>query len=586
MAKLPIHSSLMAFILFVSVRSAHSEAALQKTDRTQTAKAFVELLSRGKFDDAVENFDDVMLKVMPANQLKKTWETVLADAGAYKKPLGTRIETSGIYQIVHVTCEFAKRPLDVRVVFNKAGKISGLQVRPAAPEGVEEIWEGKLKAGVIEFRLVFHLFKAKDNSYVGTMDSPDQGAKGIPLDEVRIKDGTVRLELKRAALLVEGTFDKQGQEIKGHFKQGGQTFPLTLKRVAKAHQVRRPQTPRKPYPYTEVDVVYKNTKAGINLAGSLTLPRAKSPIPAVLLITGSGAEDRDETIFDHKPFLVLADYLTRHGIAVLRVDDRGVGGSTGSVPESTSADFADDVLAGVAFLKSRQEIDPARIGLIGHSEGGIIAPLVASRSHDIAFIVLLAGPGLPGEQILYTQGTAILKAMGADAQQIVRQKEIQQTIFTIVRQEKGKAAAQAKIKKALEDFASELGKDEKKQMMEGLPQVEGQLSSALTPWFRYFLEYDPRPALRKVTCPVLALGGDKDLQVDAQVNLPIIVATLKEGGNKDIITKEFSGLNHLFQTCKTGSVSEYGQIEETIAPVVLQTIADWIQQRTSGAGTP
>jgi uncharacterized protein len=556
-----------------------------KTSRTEATKDFVQLLVDGKFDKAVADFDAIMLKVMPAEQLKKTWEGVLADAGAYKKTLETRSETAGMYLIVHVTCEFAKRPLDVRVVFNKAGKVSGLQFRPPAPKGTEEIWEGKLKVGVVELRIVFHLFKTKDGSYAGTMDSPDQGAKGIPLDEVSFKDNALELKLKRAAIVVDGTRDMSGQEIKGHFKQGKQTLPITLKRVTKVQEARRPQTPRKPYPYQEVDVAYENTKSGIHLTGSLTLPRTSSPVPAVLLITGSGAQDRDETIFAHKPFLVLADALTRRGIAVLRVDDRGVGGSTGSVSNSTSADFAEDVLAGVAFLKGRKEIDPTRIGLIGHSEGGLIAPMVASQSRDIAFVVMLAGPGVSGEQILYTQGAAILKSIGADAKHLERENEQQHRLFAILREEKDSALAQAKMKAAIAQLTAKLGKDEKKKVTEAMPELEGQLSTLSTPWFRYFLTYDPRPTLLKVTCPVLALDGDKDLQVDSKINLPIIAAALKEGGNRDVTTKELPNLNHLFQTCKTGAVAEYGTIEETISPEVLQTVGDWIEQRTGKSGS-
>jgi uncharacterized protein len=556
-----------------------------KNSRTQAANKFVQLLVHGDFDKGVADFDAVMLKVMPAAQLKKTWEGVVADAGVYKKTLETRSETAGVYLVVHVTCKFAKRPLDVRVVFNKAGKISGLQFRPPAPKGTEEIWEGKLKVGVVELRVVFHLFKAKDGSYTGTMDSPDQGAKGIPLDEVTFKDNALELKLKLAAIVVDGTRDKSGQEIKGHFQQGKQKFPLALKRVTKVQEARRPQTPRKPYPYQEVEVAYENTKSGIHLTGALTLPKASAPVPAVLLITGSGAQDRDETIFEHRPFLLLADFLTRRGIAVLRVDDRGIGGSTGSVSNSTSADFAEDVLAGVAFLKGRKEIDPTRIGLVGHSEGGLIGPMVASRSRDIAFIVMLAGPGVSGEQVLYTQGAAILKSTGAGAKQLAQQSELQHRMFAILREEKDSAAAQTKLKAAVAQLSAKLGKDEKKEATEAMPELDGQLATLLTPWFRYFLTYDPRPALLKVTCPVLALNGAKDLQVDSKINLPIIAAALKEGGNRDVTTKEFANLNHLFQTCKTGAVAEYGSIEETMAPEVLQTIGDWIQQRTDKSGS-
>ena len=304
----------------------------------------------------------------------------------------------------------------------------------------------------------------------------------------------------------------------------------------------------------------------------------------MLLITGSGPQDRDETILGHKPFLVLADYLTRRGIAVLRVDDRGVGGSTGNVREATSAHFANDVLAGIDFLKTRQEINPKEIGLIGHSEGGIIAPLVASRSPDVAFIVMLAGTGLPGDEVLYLQGAALLRAAGADQKEIERQNAFQKRIFTLVRQEKGEAAEQ-KIREAMKDAPSDGGGKDKKQPDEAVPMLEGQVQTVLTPWFRHVLDYDPRPALRKTKCPVLALNGEKDLQVDPKINLKAIEEALKEGGNRDFTVKELPNLNHLFQTCKTGAVSEYSQIEETLAPSALEIIADWIMKRTGGKVT-
>jgi uncharacterized protein len=331
-----------------------------------------------------------------------------------------------------------------------------------------------------------------------------------------------------------------------------------------------------------VEVAYENKPAGIKLAGTLTLPKGPGPFPAALLISGSGPQDRDETILGHKPFLVLADYLTRRGVAVLRVDDRGVGGSTGKTNDATSVDFAADVLAGVGFLKGRKEINAAQIGLIGHSEGGIIAPLVASRSKDVAFIVLLAGTGLPGEDILYLQGAAILKVAGANAAQLARQKAMQQTMFAVLRAENDNVVAEKKIRAALAELTGKLDAEEKKKMAEAMPLLEGQIKMVLTPWFRHFLSYDPRPALRKVTCPVLALNGAKDVQVDAALNLQAIQAALKKGGNKDVAVREFANLNHLFQTCKTGAVSEYGNIEETLAPVVLEAVARWILERTTG----
>jgi hypothetical protein len=546
----------------------------------QTARSFVELLEKGDFAKATADFDATMSKVMPADELKKVWEKLLGDVGGFKKQLGTRLETSGKYRIVLLTCEFAKAKLDARVVFDKDAKITGLFFAPCkgpTPTGVEEIYEGVLKVGGHELRLAFHLFKQKDGSYAGTMDSPAENLKGVVLDEVGVKDATVRLELKGSKVVFEGKRSADGKEIDGHLKQHGQAMPLLLKRVARATESLRPQLPQKPYPYESVEVSFENKAGGIKIAGTLTIPKGAGPFPAALLITGSGAQDRDETILGHKPFLVLADYLTRRGVAVLRVDDRGVGGTTGNIEDATTADLAGDVLAGVAFLKGRTEINAAQIGLIGHSEGGIIAPLVASRSKDVAFVIMLAGTGLPGEDVLYHQGEAILKVAGADAAHLARQKALQQRIFGVLRAEKDNAVAEKKIRAAFEELTGALGTDEKKQMTDAMP---GQIKMLLSPWFRHFLIYDPRPALHKLSCPVLALNGEKDVQVDAELNLQAIATALKEGGNKDATTRALPNLNHLFQTCKTGAVSEYGIIEETLAPVALEMMAQWILERT------
>jgi pimeloyl-ACP methyl ester carboxylesterase len=339
-----------------------------------------------------------------------------------------------------------------------------------------------------------------------------------------------------------------------------------------------------------VEVVYENKKGGVKLAGTLTLPRGPGPHPAALRISGSGAQDRDETLFSHRPFLVLADHLTRRGVAVLRVDDRGVGGSTGSAGEATSADFADDVLAGVEYLKGRKEVDPRRIGLIGHSEGGLIAPAVAGRSADVAFIVLLAGPGLPGDEILYLQGSALLRLLGAGKEQIARQRDLQQRLFAVAKEEKDPAAAEKKMQEVLEDFLAKLPPLER-ALAGGLKkQTEQQLRALRSPWFRYFLGYDPRPALRKVRCPVLALIGEKDFQVPPKENLPEIEKAVRAGGNPDVTVKELPALNHLFQTCTTGALAEYATIEETFAPSALELLGDWILKRfgspPAGGATP
>lgn len=468
---------------------------------------------------------------------------------------------------------------------------------PAAG-GIEGIWQGKLKiGGGAELRLVVHISR-KDGKLTGTLDSPDQGAKGLPLEDVEWKDGTLRFELKVGRGSYEGKANKDGTEVEGTWKQGGASFPLTFKHSDKGPEpAPRPQTPKWPFPYREEEVGYDNKKAGVHFAGTLTLPRGDGPFPAVLLITGSGPQDRDETIFEHKPFLVLADYLTRRGIAVLRVDDRGVGGSTGRNSDGTTAEFADDALAGVEFLKGRKEINPHRIGLAGHSEGGIIAPLAATKSSDVAFIVMMAGTALSGEEILYLQGTAILRAAGADDEAVHRQRAIQEKIFAVLRAEKDNAAAEKKLRELFQAEAAQASSKEKetkekakgdgkssKGEEETAAVLEGRAKQLLTPWFRFFLQYDPAPALRQVTCPVLAINGEKDRQVPPRENLPAIAKALMEGGNPDVTVRELPSLNHLFQHAKTGGVGEYGMIEETIAPIALEVIGDWIVQHTRERG--
>ncbi len=348
---------------------------------------------------------------------------------------------------------------------------------------------------------------------------------------------------------------------------------------------RRPQHPLKPYPYLEEAVTYENQKAGVKLAATLTLPRGAGPFPAVLLITGSGPQDRDETIVGHKPFLVLADHLTRRGVAVLRADDRGVAQSTGNFFAATSADFADDAEAGVAYLMRRKEIDPRRVGLLGHSEGGLIAPMLAVRTNQIAFIVLLAGQGLPGQEVMAQQGQKILKAQGATVRQLERQTALQSRLFALVKAAPEPEALDRQIRAVLEEEVAKFSEGDKKEAAKLKAEVGAQIPLLKSPWLRYFIAYDPRPTLRQVRCPVLALIGSKDLQVVPGPNLEAIEKALRDGGNQDFTAKELPNLNHLFQTCKTGGLSEYAKIEETIAPEALDLVAEWIDKRVKQAVT-
>lgn len=547
------------------------------------AKKLVDLMNQGDYQGACKDFDATMREKLPPDKVQETWKTVTAQAGAFRRQSGTRVEKISGYDLVYVICEFANATLDAKISFDSKGQVAGLFFAPSTKKltgGKIEHWLGTLKVGVTELRLAIHLAKQADGSYQATLDSLDQGAKDLPIDEVTIKDRDVHLSAKNLKATFDGKLNAAGDVLEGQWKQGASSLPLTLKRVDKISDPRRPQMPKKPFPYAEEEVTYNNAKAGIKLAGTLTRPEGQGPFPAVRLITGSGPQDRDETIFGHKPFLVISDYLTRRGLAVLRVDDRGVGGSTGKTSESTTADFAEDVKAGIEFLKKRKEIDPTQIGLIGHSEGGIIAPLVASQSKDVAFIILLAGTGISGEDILYVQGEAIMKVMGATKDQLAMQRSVQQRLIAIAKEEKDVATAEKKMAAVLKDLVHKLTDEEKKAAEEFGGLQDAQSKALLSPWFRYFLTYDPRPALRKVQCPVLALNGEKDLQVPPSANLPEIEKALKEGGNKDFTLKVIPNVNHLFQTSKTGSITEYGRNEETIAPIVLETMADWISRHT------
>ena len=448
------------------------------------------------------------------------------------------------------------------------------------PEGV---WEGPLKVGPVELLLAFHLSSDKDGAWKASMDSIDQGAIGIPCDSVKVDGKKVTIELGKLKAQFEGTSSTNNTVLKGTFTQRGMKFPLSLNRVEKASTRKRPQTPKKPYPYGAEEVVFENPKAGIKLAGTLTIPKEGGPFPAVVLVTGSGPQDRDETLLGHKPFLVLADHLTRKGIAVLRFDDRGVGKSKGDFNKATSADFATDAFAAMEYLANRKEIDSKRIGLAGHSEGGLIAPMVAAEHPDkTAFIVMLAGTGAKGDAIIERQTQEIGKASGATREGLEVSARLQKLLMDTARSQPDEAAAKKALAGVAVAFAKKLSEAEKKALEiednsdEGLKASEEAAATFASPWMRFFLNHDPTPVLARVKCPVLAVNGSLDLQVLPDQNMPLIEKSLKEGGSTRFETKVFSGLNHLFQHAKTGQLSEYGQIEETMAPEVMELVASWI----------
>jgi fermentation-respiration switch protein FrsA (DUF1100 family) len=461
---------------------------------------------------------------------------------------------------------------------------SGL-LSPGALRAQEEFdiagtWLGTLSVPGQELRIVFNIASV-DGGLTATMDSPDQGATGIPTERVTFENGTLVIEVPAVpgGGRYQGSVSGDGQSIEGSWSQGTASIPVVLRKVDDVETPARPQEPAEPYPYLAEAVTYENPAADLTLSGTLTLPEGLRPFPAVVLVTGSGPQDRNETVMGHRPFLILADHLTREGIAVLRYDDRGVGESTGDFGAATSKDFASDALAGVRYLKARSEIDPGRIGLIGHSEGGLIAPLVAAESDEVAFIVLLAGPGITGEEIILLQSELIGRAQGLSDEQISRNLKAQGMIFELVTGTDNPASVRDEVRQILVDLLEAMSEEERQAAGFTEAAIPAQLAQVTSRWMHFFLTYDPVPTLQRVTVPVLAINGEKDLQVPPGPNLAAIESALRRGANPDFETAELAGLNHLFQTAETGAPSEYSRIEETMAPVALTTVSAWILAR-------
>lgn len=397
------------------------------------------------------------------------------------------------------------------------------QVNPTT--ALEGSWSGKLKVGAMSLTLVLHLEQAE--GYVkASLDSPDQGAKGIPTSKEYLSDDSVALKIESIGATYRAKL-KDGK-LDGTFSQSGMTFPLELTKGVT--EVKRPQEPKAPYPYETEEVTFKNEKDGATLAGTLTWPvgydkNAKKKPMVLLFVSGSGQQNRDEELMNHKPFLVIADYLARNGIATLRYDDRATGKSTGGdVKNATSEDFARDAAAGLNFLRNKKAF--SKVGILGHSEGGTIAFMLGGQK-KVDFIVSLAGPAIKGDTLLAAQSNRILSFSGMPANVTV--EKYRQT------------ASAAKI-----------------------------------PWLDWFTNYDPTDNIRQTRCPVFALNGNYDCQVISSLCLPAFQKLLPP--SKKNLIKEYPGLNHLFQHSTTGLPTEYGSIEETISPEVLSDIVAWMKQ--------
>ncbi|WP_378732765.1 alpha/beta hydrolase family protein [Nocardia brasiliensis] len=397
-----------------------------------------------------------------------------------------------------------------------------------------------------------------------TIDIPTQGVTAVELKDVKSDRNEVSFAIADIPgdPKFRGVYDQGSDRITGDFVQGGQTFKLALQR-GKVAPLARPQEPKPPFPYQSEDVTFRN--GDITIAGTLTKPEGKGPFPAVLLITGSGPQDRNEGLMGHKPFLLISDTLTKAGYAVLRTDDRGVGGTGGKLDDANYTDLSNDVAAGVGFLRGRSDIDPARVGLFGHSEGGYLAPLVAARPDSgVAFLILMAGPGVSGHDVLVEQTRLIAAAGGAPADAI--ENQVRQTAELAALLKAGDLAG-----------AKELARKQNEAEPADRRAPESDVTAGITPYLAALVAYEPAPALSALRVPVLAFFGGKDLQVPPSQSEPAMRTAL--AANPDATVHVFPGLNHLMQPTETGFPGEYSTIETTVSPDVLSYVTGWLTQR-------
>ena len=498
----------------------------------------------------------------------------------------TRSVDSLAFEIKKMRISFEGEIKDTVVsgTFTQAGRKFPLELKkgePVKPATHIQTWTGIMKAGGREFDFQFRVFQDEDENMTARLDSYSERIFGLYCEVEHNESGGITVEIPLSKAVYTGTMSEDEQSIEGKWKQGSGEYDLNLTRVELTKTrppvaPARPQTPKGPFPYRNKEVFFENSDAGIKLSGTLTVPKMEGKAPAVILINGSGPQDRDETIADHKPFWVIADHLSRNGIAVLRYDERGVGKSTGEFTGATSVDLATDVEAAIEYLKNRREVNPNQIILVGHSEGGLLAPMIAARNSDVAGVILLAPPGVNGEQIVLNQSRLIAEASGgADADELEKQSKILTIAFELLKS----------LPEGSEDFYTQFKAKAAEVMGEDsgdfelVPQIEMAVRQLDTPWFRYFAVYDPVPALEKTTCPALVLIGARDLQVDPKLNLPPIKAALTKAGNKDFTVTQLDSLNHLFQECETGSPAEYGSIEQTFSPKALELMHLWINER-------
>ncbi|ULQ55739.1 alpha/beta fold hydrolase [Flavihumibacter rivuli] len=446
-------------------------------------------------------------------------------------------------------------------------------------------WMGKLNVGP-GLRIVLHIEPAGDGQYSATLDSPDQQVNGIKTEGVIVSGDSIRINIPSINGRIAGRMVNDST-ISASLYQGG-PVPVSFRRMARGEAVQgpaRPQTPQPPFPYRADSVVYKSRDGKLTYGATITIPNGKGPFPSIILITGSGAQDRDENILGHRMFAVLSDMLTRNGYLVLRADDRGVGVSTGDFNMATSADFAADVKEHLYYLQQLPQVDTKRIGLLGHSEGGMIAPMVAAERKDLAFLILLAAPGVPVVQLMAEQNIAVLRSAGLDSNAATTYGRFFRDAVPALVKAPTKDSAVSLMANALKEWRATthpnivMAATGVRNDSTAKGYVNTMVNSLYTPWYRYFISFDPQPWLARVKTKVLALNGERDIQVLAASNLEGIRKGLGKARNKDFTIRYLPGLNHLFQTCKSCSLNEYGQLTETISPAALDVIREWLLEK-------
>ncbi len=464
----------------------------------------------------------------------------------------------------------------------------------ASAQNITGTWEGELDIQGKHIPVVFHVAKDVSDKLSASFDSPSQNVFNLKCSDVIVKEDSVSILLSAVNIRYTGQLNKDYQQLNGLWFQGLGSVPLALKKTSEHAWVvkeKRPQTPMKPYPYELEEVDFTNNDQSVRYGGTLTFPKiafstetnVPAKYPAIILITGSGQQDRDETLFGHKPFAVIADHLTKMGFAVLRVDDRGIGKTTGNYEQASTLDFAKDVEAGINFLAKHKRINKQKMGLLGHSEGGMIAQIVASERKDVKFIIMLAAPGISTIDLMQHQTEAWGISEGMPVAEAKAKGFLLHTVWTEGKNNNDQATAVKNIRFKTDSMFNNLDPGTLKRLKSGDStavdmQVKHELNALKGNWLKYFINYDPQSTLQKLNCMVLAINGNKDVQVNAGANLEGIRSALAKSKSKQYDIVQLSGLNHLFQNCVKCSPSEYHELEETFSPIALQTISNWLER--------